>query len=282
VKNMLEDLKMGSLFHDPSLEFAYAIALVNNFSKSYDYTDEMNEKLASLEAPYSVAQLPVDEVKSGWQNLIKLGRAVLIDQMLAVLKEDFDQLYQGDWMTSTKIVRTIVDTLRDFFTADIADHMISAYAQKLAKELFDRVVSCYVRQIFVKKNSFKKESADRLDEDVSELGVYFRETHDVRDKVATKTIDVLTQLGKLMRTRDLRQIKTIVQAIQSTNSDVALPLMEALFKMREGLDSEELKEFLKVVKETFQDWQAPPRTEAGHFSGVKASGGGGFVDKFLS
>lgn len=59
--------------------------------------DEMAEKLGNLDAPYSVAQLPLDDLKMGWQRLLKHARTLVIDAMLAVLAQEFEHLYSADW-----------------------------------------------------------------------------------------------------------------------------------------------------------------------------------------
>lgn len=106
----------------------------------------------------------------------------------------------ADRLGSTTIVRTIIDTLNEYFEEDIGSHIIPTYAKKLAVECFEKIVTQYVRAMFVKKHTFKKESADRLDEDISELTVFFRDKHNVRDKVSAKITDIIQQLGKILRT----------------------------------------------------------------------------------
>ncbi len=61
------------------------------------YTDELNDKLKNLEEPYSLNQLPVEEVRSDWQNLVKLSRTAIIETMLSVLTAEFEQLYTEEW-----------------------------------------------------------------------------------------------------------------------------------------------------------------------------------------
>lgn len=103
--------------------------------------------------------------------------------------------------------------------------------------------------------------------------------------------------------RDPRQLKAVIQALQKSNPDVTVTLIEHLIKARDDLDSDDTKvrsivcssknslwqEFVGVARQAFSEWQAPDEisqgqsarpftslTYLGHFSGLKPVSGGIF------
>eukprot|EP01120_Amphizonella_sp_Union-15-10_P010217 TRINITY_DN4069_c0_g2_i2.p1 TRINITY_DN4069_c0_g2~~TRINITY_DN4069_c0_g2_i2.p1 ORF type:complete len:151 (-),score=28.81 TRINITY_DN4069_c0_g2_i2:34-486(-) len=125
--------KLRSNIEEKGMEYEmeYVIALVNNCKKCYDYTLELEGRMEPLEEKYKTQLNQFDEVKEGFQNLIKLCRKVLADQIFQDLIEEFKKFYTKEWYTSNgAIMATVKDTLNDYFINNIKGHMIESYFRK--------------------------------------------------------------------------------------------------------------------------------------------------------
>uniref|UniRef100_A0A6B2L0L4 Uncharacterized protein n=1 Tax=Arcella intermedia TaxID=1963864 RepID=A0A6B2L0L4_9EUKA len=234
--------------NESKLDFKYVLSLINNFSKCYEYTEELKTKLIEkYKDTIDLVPMEFDKTKAGFQDLVKSSRQRVIAILLDELQEEQAQLFTRPWaLDEVNSARIIKDTLVDYFKEEICPHVITNWATRMGIETLDRLVVMYIRELFTKKQSFDEPVFVRFNKDIQILQE-FGTSQSIKEQTIQNSLQVLQFLKEIM-TGSPTDVKVNVEEILKKHPDFREEMAGFLIDNREALDRSEKRNILSDIR----------------------------------
>jgi hypothetical protein len=231
-------------------ELLYVVALINNFDQCYEYTLDMDARASKIFDPVTYAGMLMNEVMDGFQDLVKLGREVLMRHVFAVLDEDIVKLFTKAWYEE-EIIEIFIATLNDYFGNELKGKLLDTYFRKFAIEAMDKCVTIYVSQLLYSKTRlpFTKRTAERLKYDAARLTSFFT-AWQVRDKFVKTHLQVLFDLSDLINA-DYDAVPYSLDSLVKNSPDIIASVVDLVLSNRDDLDRKQVKALLAIFERSY-------------------------------
>ncbi|KAL6042344.1 SNARE-binding exocyst subunit S6 [Balamuthia mandrillaris] len=230
------------------LYLEYLMALINNYSKCFEYTQELLHKSQKL-----LVSAEDEETLHGEFDLVAARFTLLADRTVDALAntifEDLEEalkmLFKKEWYEED-ITGQIIETLKDYFENEVKGHITEASFSKLAKECIERFLRRYVSELFNKKAlPLSKKTVDRLKEDEELLRDLCRKHTNLREKHYKIYLQLLSDIRELLDSEPHMIVMYFNQLMQH-NKDATLTMLTSLIQRRTDLDKGKMKEAIEA------------------------------------
>jgi len=238
------------------LELEYIIALANNNSKCYDFTQELVEKVSKIVPEEDLMQVNMDPVMDGFHGVSKLALSALVEVVFADLEEALVKLFQKEWYDQD-LIQLIINTMLDYYDNEVQNYLMDSYMRIFAQECLSRLVFRYISELLTRKHAFNQASVERMTDDIQAMRDFF--TKYVRPNYLQQQTQVLDDLKELLDSES-DMISLYYDSLLRHQGEVPLRVVEILLTQREGMDKSKVKEALASCKELKE--KRPPVPDA--------------------
>ncbi|EFA80516.1 exocyst complex subunit 3 [Heterostelium album PN500] len=210
------------------IKFENVIASVNNNSRSYDFTQSLQDKVSNILDTEYMSSLDFDPVLDGFLGVARVGTMSLASVIFRDLEDTIKKFYTPLWYTED-LMQPIINTLEDYFTNDIQRYILENYMKRLSLLCLDTLIEYILIQLITGKNQFNENTYQRMSDDCDKILDFFKKY--LRLSVATGRVQVIEDFKQII-TCDPGMIPIYFRSIINHHKDINDRVIELVLLQR--------------------------------------------------